>query len=191
MQFIFSLPPCGNKHLTAVSTSVALSSARCRTIIDSATGQWAAAETQGPPNSYRVALQQTLRYELLSQYADLFYAVSQINSEYYRFELAGLSQTDPVQILRYEAADAAHHDWHVDIGESHSTRKLSFSLQLSDADDYDGGDLEFLPDQVGDPDMRQQGTLIVFPSYKTHRVRQITSGVRYALVGWLHGAAFR
>lgn len=191
MQFVFSLPPCGNKHLTAVSTCLALSAARCRRLIDSTDDQWASAETQGLPNSYRVARQQTLRHELLGEYADLFYAVSQINSEYYRFELVGLSQTDPVQILRYDAADGAHYDWHVDIGETSSTRKLSFSLQLSDPDDYAGGDLEFLPGQTGAPNTRQQGTLIVFPSYKAHRVTLLTRGVRHALVGWLHGTAFR
>lgn len=191
MQFVFSLPPCGNKHLTAVSTCLALSNVRCKRLVDSASREWASAETEGLPDSYRVAQQQTLRHELLSEYADLFYAASQINSEYYRFELAGLSQTDPIQILRYDAADAAHHDWHVDIGERNSTRKLSFSLQLSDSNDYEGGDLEFLPIQSGSPNLRQQGTLIVFPSYKTHRVTHITRGVRYALVGWLHGTAFR
>jgi len=193
MQFLFSLPPCGNKHLTSVSSGAALTKERCLHLINSANAdQWSRAETEDfALNNRRVVRQQSLRYELLTEYADLFYAISQINGEYFRFEIVGISQADPVQLLRYEAADLGHYDWHVDIGEKNSTRKLSFSLQLSDPEDYDGGDLQFLPDHQEARTMRTQGTLIVFPSYKTHRVTPVTRGVRYALVGWVHGMAYR
>jgi PKHD-type hydroxylase len=35
------------------------------------------------------------------------------------------------------------------------------------------------------------GNAIVFPSYIAHRVLPITSGMRQALVAWIHGPAFR
>ena len=35
------------------------------------------------------------------------------------------------------------------------------------------------------------GNAIVFPSYIAHRVLPITSGMRHALVAWIHGPAFR
>ena len=71
-------------------------------------------------------------------------------------------------------------------------RKLSFTLQLSDSDEYTGGDLEFAELNGGDQeefkkDMRKKGTVIVFPSFLQHRVTEVTEGQRHALVGWREG----
>jgi predicted 2-oxoglutarate/Fe(II)-dependent dioxygenase YbiX len=32
--------------------------------------------------------------------------------------------------------------------------------------------------------------MIIFPSYLVHKVMPVTSGTRYALVGWAHGNTF-
>jgi PKHD-type hydroxylase len=69
-------------------------------------------------------------------------------------------------------------------------RKLSFTVQLSDSDAYTGGDLEFL-EVPSSPELREQlrqkGTVIVFPSFLQHRVTEITEGQRHALVSWREG----
>ena len=63
-------------------------------------------------------------------------------------------------------------------------------LQLSNSSDYDGCNLELMGCPQ-DPKMRENGTLIMFPSYVRHRVTHITRGTRYCVVGWGHGPHFR
>lgn len=131
---------------------------------------------------------------------ELTAAVSGIGHYSYGFDVTGLSAADPMYVMRYTAGD--HFAWHVDNGINGppmGSRKLSFSVQLSHPGDYDGGDLEFAtyshtynqeipgPSQV----LRQRGNLIVFPSFMLHRVTPVTRGERFAIVGWIHGPAFK
>ena len=76
-------------------------------------------------------------------------------------------------------------------------RKLSVTCLLSDAEDYDGGHLEFQPRDQRDPNMivstkhlTKRGTIIVFPSFVWHRVTPVTRGTRYSLVVWNLGKSF-
>ena len=38
---------------------------------------------------------------------------------------------------------------------------------------------------------KNQGTIIVFPSFIRHRVNPVTKGIRYSLVNWFEGPAFK
>ena len=38
---------------------------------------------------------------------------------------------------------------------------------------------------------REQGQIIVFPSYTLHEVTPITKGTRYSLVSWVSGPSFK
>ena len=40
-------------------------------------------------------------------------------------------------------------------------------------------------------EIKEQGSLVVFPSYIHHRVKPITKGKRYSLVVWFCGEPFR
>ena len=64
-------------------------------------------------------------------------------------------------------------------------RKLSFSLQLSHPDDYEGGNVQLL-DEAGKSYItpRQRGTIVLFDSRTQHRVLKVTKGVRKSIVGW-------
>lgn len=96
------------------------------------------------------------------------------------------------QIARYSAEVQGHYDWHIDLGtERFSRRKLSLSLQLSPSDAYEGGDLEFHLSGLDRMRMRQQGTLVAFPSFHEHRVTPVTRGERYSLVAWVDGPPYR
>lgn len=67
-------------------------------------------------------------------------------------------------------------------------RKLSFVIQLSDPDDYEGGNLQLLSENGKSyfaP--RKRGTIIVFDSRTQHRVLKVTRGTRKSLVGWVVG----
>jgi PKHD-type hydroxylase len=67
-------------------------------------------------------------------------------------------------------------------------RKLSFVLQLSDCDDYEGGNLQLMDEQGKNyVAPRRRGTVILFDSRTQHRVTKITKGVRKSLVGWVVG----
>lgn len=103
------------------------------------------------------------------------------------FSLVGM--LEPLMAVAYGQGDKF--DWHVDAGtELAANRKLSMSIVLTPPSQYDGGDLEFLPDAglVGRP---EAGSAVVFPSYLAHRVAPVLSGKRIALVAFAHGASFR
>ena len=86
-------------------------------------------------------------------------------------------------------AVADHFRSHIDAGPSHSTRKLSFSLQLTDGATYQGGDLIF-GDRLADG-YRNQGSLVIFPSVSLHEVTPVFRGIRHTIVGWIHGPTLR
>jgi len=71
-------------------------------------------------------------------------------------------------------------------------RKLSFVLQLSDPDDYEGGNLQLL-DEAGKSYFapRAKGTVIVFDSRTQHRVLPVKSGLRKSVVGWVVGPRWK
>jgi PKHD-type hydroxylase len=102
----------------------------------------------------------------------------------YGFDLKGLQE--PLQFSRY--AEAGRFDWHIDMGTSTSGRKLSLSVQLTDPDAYEGGDLEFIS-QSGSRG-RERGTAIFFPSYLAHRVTPVARGLRRTLIAWAYGPSF-
>jgi len=71
-------------------------------------------------------------------------------------------------------------------------RKLSFSLQLSNPDDYEGGNVILLNDhnkKYVAP--RQRGTIILFDSRTLHCVCKVKKGVRKSIVGWVVGPRWR
>lgn len=98
-----------------------------------------------------------------------------------------------IQFTSYDAAYSGHYDWHHDVnwnGGDDYDRKLSLTIQLSDSDDYEGGDFEF-EEVTSNVDFRQKGTIIIFPSVLRHRVTPVTKGVRHSLVAWFSGPYWR
>lgn len=95
---------------------------------------------------------------------------------------------EDIKIIRYRKGD--YFDWHYDMfHELSKTRKVNFTIQLSDETEYEGGDLEFFQLNVGN--MKKKGSVIIYPSYLPHRITPITKGTRYAMVGHLNGPEFR
>lgn len=109
----------------------------------------------------------------------------QANRDFWNFQLDGAEQ---IQIARYDVGQ--HYIGHVDIGieEPYSLRKLSVVVQLTDPDEYEGGELVFHKSSeslVAAP--RERGEMIVFPSYALHQVQPVTRGRRYSLAHWIIG----
>lgn len=87
-----------------------------------------------------------------------------------------------------------HLEWHMDTASTPQAieRKLSFSILLNDPSEWTGGDLEFSLGQINRPlKNAQAGDGVIFPSFVYHRVKPVTSGVRYSIVAWLRGPRFR
>jgi PKHD-type hydroxylase len=117
------------------------------------------------------------------------------NEEFYGFTLLYIQA---LQLHEYCVGDqySQHHDWGgvIDAKRQNLCRKLSFSIQLSDPADYEGGDLEFY---YGEPwcdeyrqKIRAKGTLITWPGFVLHGVTPVTRGVRRSLVGFCVGPDF-
>ena len=77
-------------------------------------------------------------------------------------------------------------------------RKLSMTINLSDEEEYEGGNLkfDFGPHSTENrfvecKEIRPKGSIVVFPSFIYHQVTPIKKGVRYSLVLWSLGLPFK
>lgn len=123
-------------------------------------------------------------------------AVEQANEALgWRYELAAM---ESLQYSVYAPGDL--HEWHMDtLSHGGLVRKLTVVVQLDDGADYEGGDLELLRFGVSNPEaielpreqLRQRGTVLVFPSFLLHRVTPMMAGRRRTLVAWFVGPRFR
>tara|TARA_B100002019_G_C21215224_1_gene571649 strand:+ start:262 stop:819 length:558 start_codon:yes stop_codon:yes gene_type:complete len=108
-----------------------------------------------------------------------------------------INYMDDVQHTRYHHEDHGHYDWHVDIFWDNKLtlydRKISVIIQLTDGDEYEGGDFLIDPQYVQPPKdlMRKKGTVFAFPSFIRHKVEPVTAGTRKSFVTWIEGPAFR
>ena len=126
-------------------------------------------------------------------YDTLWKLERQANKDWFGFHVDNLEY---IQIAEYDGNIQGEYKKHQDvfyINGSERHRKLSAVIQLSDPNDYEGGDLQFFdclyyPDAA---DIRQQGTVIFFPSFIYHQANPVTSGIRYSLAAWFEGPRWR
>lgn len=117
--------------------------------------------------------------------------VLELNTRFYKFDLV---EMETLQYTEYDSATKDFYRSHSDDGYNFNLfRKLSLSIQLSDANSYEGGDLLFYRNQINEPVIapKSKGTIIMFPSFVVHEVTPVTSGVRKSLVTWIQGPRFR
>ena len=134
-----------------------------------------------------VFLGQEQKYAWL--YERLWAAVQACNPQCFDVDVASVEPS--VQVARYDGAESGFYDWHFDFGPAKPLRKLSISVQLSNSEDYDGGDLEMLYGNVPTKLDRTRGAFIIFPSFMLHRVTPVTRGTRWSLVAWILGKRWR
>lgn len=114
------------------------------------------------------------------------------NDEHYRYDLTGL--LEKLVFLKYvwEEDHPGKYDWHQDIGGGMSSlRKLSTVTQLSPSCNYGGCELHLFTNGDNALPYKEPGDTVIFPSYTPHCVTPIEYGVRYSLVSWVTGPAFR
>ena len=126
-------------------------------------------------------------------YEKLMNMIIEANDAIWHFDLHNL--TDYIQYTEYYAEKGGHYNWHQDMGPGEmSKRKISITVQLSDHDEYEGGDLEYF--KGGDPEKadkapRGKGVVFIFPSYMMHRVTKVTKGTRRSFVLWVGGEHYK
>ena len=145
----------------------------------------------------------------------LWHYVQRANRENFLYDLRCID-AESMQYTRY--AEGQYYHWHNDSGlashykpisngdrketdkqqqdfmneNTELVRKLSFTLQLSDPDDYEGGNVQLL-DETGKSYIapRQRGCIILFDSRTQHRVLKVTKGTRKSIVGWVVGPRWK
>lgn len=110
------------------------------------------------------------------------------NTEMWNFDIWDFQ--DDLQYTSYYG-NGGHYDWHADLGVGISNRKLSIVLQLSNADEYEGGELQMNTGGSIINVPKEKGLICFFPSFLLHRVTPLSSGLRRSLVTWLCGANLR
>ena len=111
-----------------------------------------------------------------------------LNERFFKFDLFGINEG--FQFTNYEAPSGKYGK-HVDRGMNITIRKLSISIQLTDPEKYEGGELYLYDEDEGTLMDKTQGTLILFPSYVLHEVKPVIKGERNSLVTWVTGKQFR
>jgi PKHD-type hydroxylase len=114
---------------------------------------------------------------------------SEMNERFFKFDIFGLAEG--LQFTQYTAPNQFY-KMHMDKLFMKNVRKLSIVVQLTDENEYEGGDLELILG-AGDDTVkmtRKRGKVIMFPSYIIHQVTPITKGQRHSLVGWITGKPF-
>ena len=143
----------------------------------------------------------------------LWHYIMRANRENFLYDLRNIDN-ESMQYTRY--GEGEFYKWHNDAGiGSHYkpvssgnrieglaqdfvnenielVRKLSFTLQLSHPDDYEGGNVQFI-DETGKSYFapRKRGALVLFDSRTSHRVLKVTKGVRKSIVGWVVGPRWK
>ena len=114
--------------------------------------------------------------------------LKEVNNDFFRFKLNGITE---LQVIKYDTD--SFYKKHIDtlIDELGYQRKLTFVIQLSNDNDYTGGDLLLHTSEPAEKALRKKGTIIVFPSFVLHEVTPILSGTRYSMIGWCFGPEFQ
>jgi len=123
-------------------------------------------------------------------YEKLGVMIEEANRELWKFNL--YSMDEMIQYTEYYQ-DGGHYDYHLDVGGGYplNQRKISITVQLAGADEYEGGDFQILRGKNPEDLPKLKGCVLVFPSYLMHRVTPGTSGTRRSLVLWVGGDSYK
>lgn len=126
-----------------------------------------------------------------------YHYVLQANLTNFKYDIQGFDN-NTMQYTVYNQGD--YYGWHFDdditspsvMADITLNRKLSFSLQLSDPSEYDGGVMQIrsFEDYLYEVP-KERGVIVVFDSRARHRVTKIKKGCRKSLVGWVGGPRWK
>ena len=127
------------------------------------------------PNTYNIA-----HSILVQEYNNVFSSVN-----------VDLTEVAEIQLAGYDVGDffSTHKDTLI-IGNE-SFRVITMSINLSDQDEYDGGEMEVYGVHRDDKNIyavlnKQRGSYVIFPAMMYHQAKKVIRGHRDALVVWIH-----
>jgi len=127
---------------------------------------------------------------LPSAYKIIEQSMLQANRNHFGYE--GMQLTEPGQFTEYPKG--GFYDWHMDAEVNCQfeppVRKISMTILLSPAEEFEGGDLEFMTEGNKPPQLLQ-GQAVYFCSLLRHRVTKVKKGIRRSLVMWFGGPSFK
>lgn len=131
--------------------------------------------------------------EFKQLYDDVWRLQIEINKSWFGFHVDNLEY---MQLARYDGNVQGEYKRHKDVfwvTDKPGHRKLSAVIQLTDPDEYEGGDLNFFEcsEYPNPQEIRQQGTVIFFPSFIDHQANQVLRGIRHSIAIWFEGPKWR
>ncbi len=182
--------PTAGAHMNWMTCAERLDDAECDRVIEACRAfELVPPRTVGEdklPGHRRSDTRMVMLNEETAELFDLLCNVAEQSTEdAYALELSGITRAP--QYVEYRPG-WGEFGWHNDYshGIPNAPRKLTVILQLSSPDEYEGGRLQVMGNEIEDmPDAR--GSIIVFPSILMHRVTPVTTGLRRALVSWIAG----
>jgi PKHD-type hydroxylase len=143
------------------------------------------------------SMRKVTRYRILNNensawiYEKIYKTIINANSFFWNYDIDFI---ETIELLKYNYDETSevldHYNKHSDFGPTMNKRKISYSATLSDASDYEGGDLVFfLEKDITMP--KEQGQIVMFPSFQFHAVTEVKKGTRWSLVTWVSGRPFK
>jgi PKHD-type hydroxylase len=131
--------------------------------------------------------------EWIELFDELDRLVADANKQWFNIDYQFLPA---IQFAEYSGTDLGFYTRHQDtflVSPISTHRKLSVTVQLSNPDSYQGGELKFsdVSCQPKSENIKSQGTVCIFPSIIFHEVTPVTEGKRYSLAGWYEGPPWR
>lgn len=121
-----------------------------------------------------------------------YHYVLKANRENFKYDISGFDN-EIMQYTQYNPGE--YYNWHTDGGittDDQVQRKLSIILQLSDPNEYTGGEVQLMNEDGSLMILpKVRGSIIVFDSRSKHRVRKVETGQRKSLVGWVVGPRWK
>lgn len=126
-------------------------------------------------------------------YEEMWKLEREINSDWFNFSI---DNSEFIQFSEYNSQNRGEYKKHQDVFWLNNTpkhRKLTAVVQLTDPNEYTGCELTLYNcEEYPNPEeIKQQGTVIFFPSFVFHSVSPIESGVRNSLAMWFDGPKWR
>lgn len=121
-------------------------------------------------------------------YKRLTDVILNLNERFFNFDIFGF--IEGFQFTHYQEPGGKYKK-HIDKTMNGLVRKLSMSVQLSNPNSYKGGEFFLYDGEEPITLPKEQGKLILFPSYILHEVKPVIKGERYSLVAWVTGPQFK
>jgi len=127
-------------------------------------------------------------------YKKIISQIHKVNQENFDYILKFIEK---LQFTEYNEGQQGFYSKHNDCGDNSrlenfvDIRKLSFSIQLSNPEEYEGGELVIYQNNKEFVAPKTKGTIIFFQSNIFHEVKPVKKGTRYSLVSWIQGPNLR